>query len=114
MQGNLLRSLFTKAYGQSRQVNMAWKLWEDITRKQGLVPSGQLYGQMVDMLVTNNQHDKALALFEDMKRDHAPHFSSQGFAVAYAMIIEGFAQRKECARALQCYKEMKITALMGG
>ena len=70
MQGNLLRSLFTKAYGQSRQVNMAWKLWEDITRKQGLVPSGQLYGQMVDMLVTNNQHDKALALFEVMKQDH--------------------------------------------
>ena len=90
------------------------ELRDDTTREQGLVPSEQLYGQMVDMLVTNNQHDQALALFEDMKRDHAPHLSSQGFAVAYAMVIKGFAQRKECARALQCYKEMKITALMWG
>ena len=84
MQGGLYTySILIKTYGQSSQVNMVWKLWDDITRKQGLVPSVQLFGQMVDMLVTNNQHDKALALFEDMKQDHAPHFSSQDFAGAY-------------------------------
>mmetsp|Transcript_11565 Transcript_11565/g.32548 ORF Transcript_11565/g.32548 Transcript_11565/m.32548 type:complete len:1085 (-) Transcript_11565:249-3503(-) len=96
-----------KAYGQSRQLNMAWKLWSDITCKKGLVPSEQLYGQMIDVLVTNDHLDDALVLFEEMKTTHQDHLSSQGFAVAYAMVIKGFAQRKECARALECYEEMK-------
>lgn len=96
-----------KAYGQSRQLNMAWKLWSDITCNKGLVPSEQLYGQMIDVLVTNEHFDDALVLFEEMKNTHQDHLSSQGFAVAYAMIIKGFAQRKECAHALQCYEEMK-------
>jgi pentatricopeptide repeat protein len=43
-----------------------------------------------------------------MKATHKTTLNSQGFAVAYAMIIRGFAQRKDCARALQCYEEMKI------
>ena len=95
MQGGLYTySILIKTYGQSCQVNMVWKLWDDITRKQGLVPSGQLYGQMVDMLVTNNLHDQALALFGDIKRDHALHLSSQGFAVAYTVVIKGFAHAK--------------------
>jgi len=97
-----------KAYGQSRQLNMAWKLWSDITCKKGLVPSEQLYGQMIDVLVTNEHLDDALVLFEEMKSTHQDHLSSQGFAVAYAMIIKGFAQRKECTRALQCYEDMKV------
>ena len=66
------------------------ELWEDITRKKGLVPSEQLYGQIVDMLVTSNQHHQAIALSEDMKRDHASHLSSQGFALAYAMSTTGY------------------------
>ena len=74
------------------------ELWDDITRKKGLVPSEQLYGQMVDMLVTNNQHDQALALFEDMKRDHAPRLSSQGFVVAHAMV----------SRAMRCEKSVHM------
>jgi pentatricopeptide repeat protein len=97
-----------KAYGQSHQLNMAWKLWDDITCKKGLSPSEQLYGQMIDVLVTNDKLDDALTLFEEMKATHGDHMGSQGFAVAYAMIIKGFAQRKECARALECYEEMQV------
>jgi len=103
-----------KAYGQSRQLHMAWRLWGDVTCKKGLVPSEQLYGQMIDVLVTNNHLDDALVLFEEMKATHKDHLSSQGFAVAYAMVIKGFAQRKECARALQCYEEMKEHNTMVG
>lgn len=96
-----------KAYGQSHQLNMAWKLWEDVTVTKGLIPSEQLYGQMIDVLVTSGCLEDALALFQEMKATHADHMGSQGFAVAYAMIIKGFAQRKECVRALKCYEEMK-------
>jgi len=42
-----------------------------------------------------------------MKTTHSKTLDSQGFGVAYAMIIRGFAQRKNCDQALQCYEEMK-------
>jgi len=103
-----------KAYGQSRQLGMARRLWNDITCKKGLVPSEQLYGQMIDVLVTNDCLDDALELFAEMKQRHQDHLTSQGFAVAYAMVIKGFAQRKECARALQCYEEMKQNGTLVG
>merc|ERR1719359_1418843 len=70
-------------------------------------PSEQLYGQMLDVLVGNDSLDDALSLFQEMKVAHKSSLNSQGFAVAYAMIIRGFAQQKDCARALQCYEEMK-------
>merc|ERR1719359_248472 len=70
-------------------------------------PSEQLYGQMLDVLVGNDRLDDALTLFQEMKAAHKDNLNTQGFAVAYAMIIRGFAQQKDCARALQCYEEMK-------
>merc|ERR1719478_1773415 len=42
-----------------------------------------------------------------MKAAHKGSLGSQGFALAYAMLIRGFAQWKECARALHFYKEMQ-------
>merc|ERR1719272_150149 len=70
-------------------------------------PSEQLYGLMLDVLVGSDRLEDALVLFEEMKVTHSRTFDSQGFAVAYAMIIKGFAQRKNCAQALQCYEDMK-------
>jgi pentatricopeptide repeat protein len=99
--------ILIKAYGQSRDLGEAWRLWNEVTVGKGLEASEQLYGQMLDVLVGNDCLEDALALFEDMKAIHRDSADSQGFAVAYAMIIRGFSQRKECARALQCYEEMK-------
>merc|ERR1719428_2232439 len=49
--------------------------------------------------------EEGLSLFEEMKaRCTGPR--GQSFATVYASIIRGFAQRKECQRALQCYQEM--------
>merc|ERR1719203_2252483 len=43
-----------------------------------------------------------------MKATHgAESLSSQGFAVAYAMVIRGYAQRRDCGKALQCYQEIR-------
>jgi len=99
--------LLIKAYGQMQCLTEVWQLWTEVTQEKGMEPSEQLYGQMLDVLVGNNSLDDALNLFQDMKITHKSSLNSQGFAVAYAMIIRGFAQAKDCERALHCYEEMK-------
>eukprot|EP00928_Gymnodinium_smaydae_P079621 TRINITY_DN634_c3_g1_i1.p1 TRINITY_DN634_c3_g1~~TRINITY_DN634_c3_g1_i1.p1 ORF type:complete len:1069 (+),score=299.07 TRINITY_DN634_c3_g1_i1:92-3298(+) len=106
--------MLIKAYGQSGQLNAAWRVWDEVTRERGLVASEQLYGQMIDTLVAGGRLDDALSLFEEMRAQYADRLSSQGFSVVYAMIIRGYAQRKDCARALQCYKEMRRDNVTAG
>lgn len=96
-----------KAHGISHNLGEAWRLWREVTVEKRMEPSEQLYGLMLDVLVGGDRLEDALALFEEMKVTHNRNFDSQGFAVAYAMIIKGFAQRKNCSKALQCYEEMK-------
>merc|ERR1719491_2181277 len=62
---------------------------------------------MLDVLVGYNCLEDAITLFGEMKTTHKATLNSQGFAVAYAMIIRGFAQQKDCRRALDLYEEMK-------
>merc|ERR1719277_2931013 len=101
-------AMLIKAYGMTRQLDMAWKLWRNATGRKDFVPTEQLYSQMLDVLVSNGCLEDARALFEEMKQTHGSQsMSSQGFAMAYAMIIRGYAQRKECGAVLQCYEDMK-------
>jgi len=97
-----------KAHGQTHNLNEAWRLWQEVTVEKRMEASEQLYGQMLDVLVGSDCLEDALQLFKEMKATHKDSLNSQGFSVAYAMIIRGFAQRKDCARALQCYEEMKL------
>merc|ERR1719265_1777112 len=99
--------MLIKAYGQSRQLNVAWKLWRELTVDKKMTPSDQLYGTMIDVLVSNGRMDDALRLFEEMKASAGGKLTGQGFTVAFASIIRGFTQRKECQRAIQCYHEMQ-------
>jgi pentatricopeptide repeat protein len=99
--------LLIKSYGQIQGLTEIWQLWKEVTEDKGLEPSEQLYGQMLDVLVGNDCLKDALTLFQDMKAAFKGNLNTQGFAVAYAMIIRGFAQQKDCARALECYEEMK-------
>jgi len=96
-----------KAYGQTQSISEVWQLWTELTEEKQMEPSEQLYGQMLDVLVGNHSLEDALVLFQEMKAAHKTTLNSQGFSVAYAMIIRGFAQQKDCERALQCYEEMK-------
>jgi len=105
--GMLTYGILIKANGQNRQMNVAWKYWREATTDRGLVASEQLYGQMIDALVSNDCMGDALRLFRDMQEVHKERWDSPGFSVAYAMIIRGYAQRKECGRALECYEEMQ-------
>jgi len=96
-----------KAHGLSQNIAEAWRLWREVTVEKNLEPTEQIYGQMLDVLVTGDCLEDALKLFKEMKATHSRTLDSQGFAVAYAMIIRGFAQRKNCTHALRCYEEMK-------
>merc|ERR1719324_499197 len=62
---------------------------------------------MIDILVSNGRMDDALRLFEEMKTSSGDKLTGSGFAAAFASVISGFAQRKECQRAIQCYQEMQ-------
>jgi pentatricopeptide repeat protein len=98
-------SLLIKVYGHNRQLHRAWDLWHEVTSEQR--GSEQLYGQMIDVLVSAGQLDDAISLFREMQEEYGEHPESPGFSVAYAMIIRGYAQRKDCRKALDCYEEMK-------
>merc|ERR1719265_2159463 len=98
--------MLIKAYGQSKQLNMAWKPWREVTQEKKLAPSDQLYTTMIDVLINNNRMEEGLNLFEEMKTRCGGN-RGQSFSAAYAAVIRGFAQRKECQRALQCYQEMQ-------
>jgi pentatricopeptide repeat protein len=100
--------ILIKAHGLSQNLDEAWRLWQQVTVEKRMEPSEQLYGLMLDVLVGSDRLEDALVLFEEMKITHSRSFDSQGFAVAYAMIIKGYAQRKNCVKALQCYEDMKM------
>jgi pentatricopeptide repeat protein len=88
---------------------MVWKLWREVFDK-GFGPSDQLYGTMIDVLVFNGRMDEALKLFDEMKKRFSSsdgRFSTQNFSSAYASLIRGFSQRKECQRAMHCFQEMQ-------
>eukprot|EP00441_Pelagodinium_beii_P024462 CAMPEP_0197660312 /NCGR_PEP_ID=MMETSP1338-20131121/50771_1 /TAXON_ID=43686 ORGANISM="Pelagodinium beii, Strain RCC1491" /NCGR_SAMPLE_ID=MMETSP1338 /ASSEMBLY_ACC=CAM_ASM_000754 /LENGTH=1055 /DNA_ID=CAMNT_0043237639 /DNA_START=152 /DNA_END=3319 /DNA_ORIENTATION=- len=107
-------SALIKAYGSTNQIGKAVQLWEQIRSDKALLPSEQMFAQMIDVLVTSGRLDDALQLFQEMRSMHAGRLHSQGFAVAFAMVIKGFAQQKECERALQCYEEMKELGVQVG
>jgi pentatricopeptide repeat protein len=104
--------LLIKVYGHSRQLQRAWELWHEATREHKC--SEQLYGQMIDVLVGAGQLDDAIRLFQEMQAKYSDRLNSQGFSVAYAMIIRGHAQRKDCHKALECYDEMKKHGVKAG
>jgi len=107
-------SALIKAYGSTNQIGKAIKLWEQITNDKALVPSEQMFAQMIDVLVSSGRLNDGLQLFQEMRAVHSGRLQSQGFAVAFAMIIKGFAQHKECERALQYYEEMKELGVQVG
>merc|ERR1719160_1448731 len=61
---------------------------------------------MIDVLVSNNRMEDGLNLFEEMKAQCTGN-RGQSFSMAYATVLRGFALRKECQRAMQCYQEMQ-------
>lgn len=95
-----------KEYGRTGQLRLALKLWDDLMHQEA-VPGEKVFTQMIDLLVSHNRLDQAVALFAEMKAVYPDKMKSHPVGVAYATVIKGFAQRKDCARALQYHDEMK-------
>lgn len=96
-----------KAYGLTHQLEAAWRLWRKAT-KQDRPQNEQLYIHMIEMLVNCDAIDAAKDLVGQMKTVFGEHLSSQAAAVAYSMVITGFARRKDSVSALKYYDEMKL------
>lgn len=112
--GNPTYAALIKAYGSAGQTVKACDLWDDITKVQGLEPSEHVYAQMIDVLVMGGNLKHALQLFAEMRDIHRARFGSNAFAIAYAMIVRGYAQQKDAVRALECYEEMKAQGVPVG
>lgn len=93
-----------KAYSSTNQIGKARQLWDDASRN--FEPSRTMYSQMVDALVGSRRFDEALKLFEQMKLKHSARFDCQSFSLAYATIIKGYAQQRDCDKALMVHSEM--------
>eukprot|EP00930_Biecheleria_cincta_P085952 TRINITY_DN75313_c0_g1_i1.p1 TRINITY_DN75313_c0_g1~~TRINITY_DN75313_c0_g1_i1.p1 ORF type:complete len:1038 (+),score=202.89 TRINITY_DN75313_c0_g1_i1:206-3319(+) len=103
-----------KAYSSTNQISKARQLWDEVAQTRAFEPSRAMYGQMIDALVGSRGFDEALKLFEQMKMMHSGRFDCQSFAIAYATIIKGYAQQKDCAKALNVYSEMKANRVTVG
>lgn len=103
-----------KAYSSTNQIGKARQLWDDMTKNQGVEPSRAMYAQMIDATIGSRRFDEALGLFHQMKAQHSSRCDCQNFAIAYATIIKGYAQQKDCAKAVELYFEMRANKVTMG
>lgn len=60
------------------------------------------YGCLIDACVKNNQVDRAMEVFETMKRDGVPLNT-----IIFTTLIKGFAKSHKLTEALEVYQTMK-------
>lgn len=106
-------STLIKVYGQIGKLQLAWRVFQEAASgsKKAGAASEQIYGHMIDALACNGQHDDALALLSEMRDVGAcggQRPSAQAMSIAYANVIRGFVHSRECAKAVECYEEMRL------
>ena len=72
-------------------------------KENNLVPNSVTYGCLIDACVKNNKFDKAMEVFETMKRDGVPLNT-----IIYTTLIKGFAKNYKLDKALEIYNVMKL------
>jgi pentatricopeptide repeat protein len=93
-----------KAYGQARDVEQVWVLWDEMSRRQ-VRPTSITLGCMVEALVMNDAADQAWQLVKKISEDEA----HKGLlnTVIYSTILKGFAMSKRADRLMALYEEMR-------
>ena len=71
-------------------------------KTKGLVPNSVTYGCLVDACVKGNMVDRALEVFDMMKRDKVP-----ANTIIYTTIIKGFSKTKRLTEALDLFSSMR-------
>jgi len=93
-----------KAYGFTRQIDLAWQVWYDMADRWRLERTEATYGCMLEACVQCGSMDDALGVFRELQ-EKLPGRTQTGRL--HTLLIKGFAQRKEMHRALQVYEDMK-------
>ena len=68
-----------------------------------MVPNSVTYGCLIDACVKNNQVERAMEVFEAMKKDGVPLNT-----IIFTTLIKGFARQYNLERALEIYEFMKL------
>eukprot|EP00397_Hematodinium_sp_SG-2012_P002406 GEMP01002412.1.p1 GENE.GEMP01002412.1~~GEMP01002412.1.p1 ORF type:complete len:1423 (+),score=398.71 GEMP01002412.1:401-4669(+) len=90
-----------KAYGMVRKVDRCRDLWKEMTESRGLDPDPITFGCMIDALVTNNDVNGAVSLFENLG---TTKFNDP---VIFATLLKGFAIDRRSDDALKLLGTMK-------
>ena len=72
-------------------------------KENNLVPNSVTYGCLIDACVKNGKIDKAMEVFESMKKDGV-----QLNTIIYTTIIKGYAKAYKLDKALEIYHVMRM------
>lgn len=97
-----------KAYGQARDVDQVWALWEEMMSRQ-VQPTSITLGCMVEALVMNRCTDPAWDLVQKLWKDE--NHKTLLNTVIYSTILKGFAMSKQPDRLQSLYEEMQTRGI---
>jgi pentatricopeptide repeat protein len=90
-----------KASGTLKCVKQCWELWEEMTVRQGLEPSGVALGCMLDALVCNDGVEQGIELLRQWEGRvplNTVHFST---------LIKGFTNIRDTQGAVKVWQELR-------
>lgn len=98
-----------KAYGQARDIEQVWVLWDEMAKRQ-VRPTSITLGCMVEALVMNRRCDQAWELVQKISADESQ--KSLLNTVIYSTILKGFAMSKQLDRLMALYDEMRSSGIV--
>merc|ERR1719191_2142307 len=93
-----------KAYGQARDVERIWELWNEVEKRQ-VKPTAVTIGCMIDALVKNGCVEDAWNLVHEVLSDPARQALVNN--IIYSTILKGFAMTKQTERLFAVYAEIR-------
>merc|ERR1719389_147171 len=96
-------SLF-KAYGQARDVERLWELWNEMEQRE-VMPTSVTVGCFVDALASNGCAEEALGVVHRLLKD--PARAGVVNNIIFSTLLKGFAMTKQTDRLFTVYAEMR-------
>jgi len=93
-----------KAFGQARQVERVWLLWEMMAARE-IMPTSMTLGCMVEALVMNDRAEDAWKLVQKIWEDEMQRPLVN--TVIYSSILKGFTMSKQHDKVCALYHEMR-------
>jgi len=97
--------LLIKAWSLLKRVDRCWEFWQTMVQHRGMRPNDIGLGCMLNALVCNNKVEDAVALFREWKDVVQPN------TILYSILLKGFANTHQAARAMEMWQEMRLLSL---